>query len=260
MSDTVERVTPGTLSWDEYGEEHMQRYVFFRSLYAGKTVIDAACGTGYGSDFIARNSALRVLGLDVSKEALNFARTNYRSPNTVFKEFDCLKINEAGEKCDLVVSFETIEHLPDPELFIRNVALTLAPGGTFICSTPNKDRLSGAGLFNPFHPSELPWTDFKKIFEKYFDITATYHQSESPAYMRYLELRHLMHQDRARNNAFFFNRLEIWFRKLIGKNFKPIPFFNESLMGQRQGDMVIEHFEKPESWHKTYMIVGTVKK
>ena len=68
----------------------------------------------------------------------------------------------------------------------------LNPGGMFICSTPNKKRLSGAGNINPFHPNELEYSDFKKLFQKYFTVDKEYHQSESINYFRYQELKHLI--------------------------------------------------------------------
>ncbi len=257
---TVERVTPGTESWSEYGEEHIQRYQFFKSHYSGKAVIDAACGTGYGTAFISGCGAAKATGIDISKEAVDFATKHYRQPGLHYREFDCVRINELGEQADLVISFETIEHLSDPEQFLKNVSATLRAGGTFICSTPNKDRLSGAGHFNPFHPSELPWHEFKSLFEKYFTVTGCFHQSETVAYLRYMEIKHLMHQEKARSSAFFLNRIELWLRKITGKNFKPIPFFHARLSDQHRGDLVIEPFEKQENWHKTYIITGTVKK
>jgi SAM-dependent methyltransferase len=257
---TVERVTPGTESWNEYGEEHLQRYHFFKSYYSGRSVIDAACGTGYGTSFIAESGAAKATGIDISKDAVDFASKHFRHSVLHYREFDCNQINEFGHNAELVISFETIEHLHDPEVFIRNVAETLLPGGIFICSTPNKDRLSGAGHFNPFHPSELPWHEFKNLFEKYFTVTGSFHQSETVEYMRYMEIKHLMHQNKARSDAFFFNRIERWLRKITGKKFKPIPFFHSGLSNQHSGDLVIEPFEKPEKWHKTFIIVGTVKK
>jgi len=260
MAETVERVTPGTDSWKEYGEEHIQRYRFFKSFYPGKTVIDAACGTGYGTAFIRSEGAESATGIDISKEAIGFAKKHYQQPGLHYQELDCMRINEVGDSADVVVSFETIEHLNDPALFIKNVSETIKPGGTFICSTPNKDRLSGAGHFNPFHPSELPWNEFRNLFEKYFTVTGTFHQSETVQYMRYMEIKHLMHQDKARSDAFFFNRIERRLRNIIGKKFQPIPFFHSRLSDQHAGDLVIESFEVPQKWHKTYIIAGTVKK
>lgn len=257
--ETIERVIPGTISWKQFGAEHIQRYEFFKSAYSNRAVLDAACGTGYGSHYIAGAGARSVTGIDISDEAIGFARQHYVMPQLNYLKEDCLQVQKLQQKFDLVISFETVEHLSDPELFFRNVASVLNPGGMFICSTPNKDRLSGAGNINPFHHNELAWSDFRQLFEKYFVTDACYQQSESVEYMRYQELKHLMHQASAQSHAFLFNRMESAFRKLLGRPFKPIPFFRDDLDYLYPQDVYIEPLKEAESWHKTYIITGTVK-
>jgi len=259
MEDVVERVTPGTESWDKYGAEHFQRYKFFESYYANKSVLDAACGTGYGSHFIAQSQAKSVLGIDISDEAIAFCNGHYKAANLQYRKFDCSKVNELPEKSELAISFETIEHLHDPEAFIKNMRDALVKGGTFICSTPNKDRSHGAGGHNPYHPSELEWEEFKVIFEKYFSIEAVYHQSETVEYLRIQEVKHLIHQAEARSNAFIWNRLELLVRKMVCKHFKPIPYYHTYLDDQRMEDIRIEPMTKKENWHKTFILVGKAK-
>jgi 2-polyprenyl-3-methyl-5-hydroxy-6-metoxy-1,4-benzoquinol methylase len=259
MEETVERVTPGTESWDLYGSEHMQRYEYFSSFYGGKRVIDAACGTGYGTSYIADQGAVSALGIDISTEAIQFCTAHYRKTNLNYLQADIANLRDSKTSADLVVSFETIEHLADPEKFIRDVSGLLGKDGMFICSTPNKKRLSGAGNINPFHPSELDWEEFKHIFEKYFDIEACYHQSETFEYLRYLEIRHLLHQQESRMNAYVGNRMERAIRKILRRPFKPIPFIHENLVDQQKGDIRIEPLDRPEAWHKTFIIRAKVK-
>ena len=62
MEFTGERVVPGQTDVDLMNE-HLARYGFAESLVAGKRVLDAGCGVGYGSARLAR-SADRVVGLD----------------------------------------------------------------------------------------------------------------------------------------------------------------------------------------------------
>lgn len=259
MSETVERVTPGTTSWDQYGAEHIQRYKFFTEYYRNKSIIDAACGTGYGTHYIINSGATRVIGIDISDEAITFCKSNYVKPSLEYKKLDCLKINELSEKFDVAVSFETIEHLDDPEAFIKNTASVLKPEGIFICSTPNKSRLSGAGNINPYHPNELEWTDFKRIFQKYFSVQNSYHQTETLEYLRIQELKHLMHQNQAATNSLLLNRIELKLRKLFNRNFKPIKFIHTHLDDLHEQDLHIEPLIKDETWHKTFIIVGKLK-
>lgn len=255
--ETVERITPGMESWDSFAEEHLQRYRLFEKSYAGKRILDAACGVGYGSHLIASSGAASVLGIDVADEAVRYAQLHYRENGLSYRKHDCMQLKGLGQTFDLVVSFETIEHLPEPEGFMREVAGVLADGGTFICSTPNKTRLSGAGNINPFHPSELYLQEFLDYFKKYFHVQAVYHQSESVNHFRYLELRHMIHQADRRAQSSLFSRLDSFFRKLIGRPYQYLPFMRTDLLRQYPGDIVMEPMQHEEAWHKTYVIVGT---
>ncbi|MFN5459040.1 MAG: class I SAM-dependent methyltransferase [Bacteroidota bacterium] len=258
--DVVERVVPDTESWDQFGLEHEQRYQFFSSYVKNKKVLDAACGTGYGSSLLhLLGGAKSVLGIDVSPEALDYAK-RYLATHVSFKNHDCMKIDQLNEKFDVVISFETIEHLSQPEEFIFKVCSVLEPGGIFICSTPNKERLSGAGNINPFHPSELSFHEFESAFEKYFNISGIYHQSETVQYSRYLELKHNNSKVGGRSAAYFFNRIENKIRKLLGKDFVYDPYIRKDLENMFEGDMEILPLKKgPLSWHKTFILTGIRK-
>ena len=72
-------------------------------------IIDAACGTGYGSNLLAKK-AKSVLGIDYSKEAILFAKANYQSKNITFKVDNILNFN-FKKKYDAIITLETLEHL-----------------------------------------------------------------------------------------------------------------------------------------------------
>ena len=256
MSETVERVVPGELSWEEFGLEHQQRYEFFNSFYSGKKILDAACGSGYGSFHISNSGASSVLGLDISDESISFAKKKYTNPNLEFRKADCSDLRILNQKFDTIVSFETLEHLNDPHLFIKSASEILNPGGFFICSTPNKMRLSGAGHMNQFHLNELNYTDFYKAMGTSFTIHACYHQTETLSYLRYMELLYKINTQENRLTWYFFQRIENFIRKLIGKTFKKEPFMNPYLKFQYDGDMEIKLLDKNQNWHKTFIIIG----
>src|SRR6187549_3677505 len=119
MGETVERVVPGELSWEQFGLEHQQRYEYYNSFYAGKKVLDAACGSGYGSHHISNSGATSVLGIDISGESIEQAKSRYKNLNLQFRKADCSDLKILNEKFDVIVSFETLEHLNDPRLFIK---------------------------------------------------------------------------------------------------------------------------------------------
>src|SRR6185295_4821465 len=159
---TGERVIPGQVDADLLNE-HLARYAFAARLSRRKQVLDAGCGSGYGSAELARN-ATGVLGIDRSEEAIEFARAAYPAPNLRFEVGDCAGLPVPDASIDLVVAFEVIEHLEDWRGFLREVRRTLAPAGQFIVSTPNKlyysESRKSAGP-NPFHVHEFEFEEFR---------------------------------------------------------------------------------------------------
>src|SRR5207247_5635304 len=132
-------------------ERHLAAYRFARERAEGRSVLDAGCGEGYGAALLA-SVARRVLGVDRS-EATAVAAARHQAPGLEFRAFDLERLAALGERFELVVSFQVIEHLPDPRGFLRALAACAAPGGEIIVTTPN--RLMSVSE-NPYHLRE--WT------------------------------------------------------------------------------------------------------
>ncbi|HVN06753.1 MAG TPA: methyltransferase domain-containing protein [Bryobacteraceae bacterium] len=159
---TGERVIPGQVDTDLLNE-HLARYAFAARLARGKRVLDAGCGTGYGSAELMK-AALSVVGVDIAAEAVDYAREHYRLPNLLFERATCAALPHKDASFDLVVAFEMIEHLADWRAFLSEVRRVLAPTGQFIVSTPNKLYYSesrGASGANPFHLHEFEFAEFR---------------------------------------------------------------------------------------------------
>src|SRR5215472_2422998 len=99
---TGERVIPGQVDPDLMNE-HLARYAFAARLARGKRVLDAGCGTGYGSGELAKTAA-SVLGVDQSNDAAVFARENYRLPNLHFTQGSVVALPFSDASFDLVVA------------------------------------------------------------------------------------------------------------------------------------------------------------
>ncbi|MCH8275147.1 MAG: glycosyltransferase [Armatimonadetes bacterium] len=145
--------------------QHWQRYVYFRPWYGGRNVVDAACGEGYGANY-ASVLAKSVIGYDTCRETLACAKGNY--PHVKFVETDVCGADYS--QADLVVSFETIEHLKDPRVFLR--ALSQCPG-TVVISTPNRALVSpgngpGEKPLNKFHTVEWTPSEFEGLIREHF--------------------------------------------------------------------------------------------
>jgi SAM-dependent methyltransferase len=118
-------------------EEHFERYKFAATYAAGKRVLDIACGVGYGSKILAEAGALSVLGCDILQDNIAYAMHNYKGNNIDFKVKDATKPILEG-KFDLIVSFETIEHVDDFSSALINLYDALKAAGELIISSPNR--------------------------------------------------------------------------------------------------------------------------
>ncbi|MEM1330742.1 MAG: glycoside hydrolase family 99-like domain-containing protein [Planctomycetota bacterium] len=148
--------------------EHHHRYLFAAQFCAGKRVLDIASGEGFGAALMSRE-ADRVIGMDASEEAVAFARREYGGPRVSFEVGRCESIPLPEDSIDVVVSFETIEHIAEQERFLDEVRRVLAPGGLFICSTPDRDVYSEHESDNPYHLRELTREEFEGLLGARFE-------------------------------------------------------------------------------------------
>ena len=172
---TGERFIPGAQG--EIWMEHWHRYHFVAPLAAGKRVLDVACGEGYGSALLARHAA-RTTGVDISEAAIAHARKAYGgTANLAFVAAPCTKLPLADASVDVVVSFETIEHIQEQEEFLDEIARVLAPDGVLVLSCPNKREYTDRrGYTNEFHVKELYREELAALLARRFPETAWFGQ------------------------------------------------------------------------------------
>ncbi len=175
LTFTGERFHP-----DRSGEmwfEHWHRYHAIAPFVKGKRVLDIASGEGYGSVHLA-NYASHVTGVDISTEAIHHARTAYvDTANVNFIEGSCTAIPLGDGSVDVVVSFETLEHIFEHDAFMLEVKRVLTPTGLVIISTPNKAEYSDArGFQNEYHVKELYLTEFETLLAPYFTCAKLFGQ------------------------------------------------------------------------------------
>ncbi|MCC7178051.1 MAG: class I SAM-dependent methyltransferase [Acidobacteria bacterium] len=148
--------------------EHLARYAFAAEFCAGRRVLDVACGEGYGSALLARAGARAVVGVDVAAEAIASADARFAAPGVrylVGDATDLPAVLEGEAPFDLVVSFETIEHVPDVERFLDGIRAVLAPDGIVIISAPNEPDPAGQGSANPYHRRAFSFDRFREVTE-----------------------------------------------------------------------------------------------
>ena len=160
MEYTGERMVPELTEFDTFWE-HIYRYRFASRFVMGRRVLDIACGEGYGAHALSRAGAVSVIGVDVSDEACRHARLKYGLDARCGNAMD---IPLPTGSVDVVVSFETIEHVPQPERFLAECRRVLAPEGTLVVSTPNKAVHAESGHQNPYHCKEMTEEEFAQRY------------------------------------------------------------------------------------------------
>ena len=151
--------------------EHWHRYFYATHFVEGKDVLDIASGEGYGTNLLAQ-TARSVTGVDISEEAVSFATNTYKRDNLQFLRGSLDSIPIVGKKkFDVVVSFETIEHVnaTAQKKFLSETKRLLRDEGVFIVSTPNKLLYSDIPHYkNEFHVKEFYQKEFIDFLKKYF--------------------------------------------------------------------------------------------
>jgi SAM-dependent methyltransferase len=140
---------------------HLKRYEFAKRFCAGADVLDAGCGVGYGAAYLAAGAAT-VIGVDVSAEAIAYARAHYGGQQTSFEVMDVTALQFAEGSFDVVCSFETLEHLRDAPAAVREAARVLRAEGVYVVSTPRVEGTCSSPA-NPFHAVEYAPADFSAL-------------------------------------------------------------------------------------------------
>jgi SAM-dependent methyltransferase len=151
---TGERTTPGLAEENYWFRRHELVYERLADRCAGRDVLEAGCGEGYGADLIA-DVAHQVIGLDYDESAVAHVKARY--PRVQMRHGNLAELPLADGAVDVVVNFQVIEHLWDQAQFVTECFRVLRPGGVLLMSTPNRITFSPGRdtPVNPFHTREL---------------------------------------------------------------------------------------------------------
>jgi SAM-dependent methyltransferase len=186
---TGERTIPGLDTENYWFRRHEVVYQWLAPRCAGRDVLEAGCGEGYGADLIAR-VARRVIALDYDDTAVAHVRARYPRVQAMKGNLAELPLPDAS--VDVVVNLQVIEHLWDQAQFIAECARVLRPSGLLVVSTPNRVTFSPGRdtPLNPFHTRELNADELRALLgEGGFTVDGVYGVFHGPA-LRAMDARH----------------------------------------------------------------------
>ena len=164
-AETLERIVP--LELDKLGatgratyDLHLQRYVFASRHLRGSTVLDIACGVGYGTRSLIDKcpNLSQAHGVDISASAIAYAQKNYQVPRIQYFCEDANRFRGLGVY-DTIVSLETVEHVSKPQVFLAHLTGLLRPGGVLIASVPTTPSMDG----NPHHRTDFTEKSIRRL-------------------------------------------------------------------------------------------------
>lgn len=133
------------------------------------TVLDCACGPGYGARILAPKAA-KIIAADLDLKTVRNAASGKYFDNITFQTADVTALEFAENSFDAVTSFETVEHV-DPGLYFKEMLRVIKPGGLLILSTPQNSM--GQVPVNSQHLREFSLEEITTLCADKFEIVKT---------------------------------------------------------------------------------------
>jgi 2-polyprenyl-3-methyl-5-hydroxy-6-metoxy-1,4-benzoquinol methylase len=153
---------------------HRARYEFAKTYVEERKVADIACGLGYGSRILKDSGASTVIGIDLCEQAVAYAQSQHSRDGVTFAVSDATRVPLPDSSVDVIISFETIEHVPNTPDLLAEFVRVLRREGLLIISSPNDWGLTDHHCHT--------WTPFEFMTETaaFFHVESVWEQSSNP--------------------------------------------------------------------------------
>jgi ubiquinone/menaquinone biosynthesis C-methylase UbiE len=180
---SIERTPSENSAEKPMRERQMAAYHKALEYVQGRRVLEIGCGEGIGASILATKAA-SVVAIDYSEEALRTAQARYGGRNIEFALMKVPPIDFEDESFDVVISFQMIEHLEEPQGLITEIKRILRSEGAALLATVNKDEMLSN---NPYHVHEFTALEFEEFVRKHFVSAELYGVFGDDLFMRYWE-------------------------------------------------------------------------
>ena len=154
--------------------DHVARYEWAASIIGtGRSVLDFACGIGYGAKILA-DAGNSVVAIDREPSAIEYGYEHFSSGSMSLLVGTLADFVPPMRNFDVAVSFETIEHLEDP---VSALKLLRQSAGRLIASVPNEERFPYQG--QKFHHRHYTRQEFSDLLaEAGWRVTGWFGQAD----------------------------------------------------------------------------------
>lgn len=236
--------------------DHLSRYIFVQNfLNRGERILEVGCGVGYGLRKLSNAVPTTSIGIDVSREAVLFAKKSGSFQNCLeFAVMDGSNLGFRDNTFDAVFSLEVVEHVMDYQKFIQESSRVLKLGGTYVISTPNRNY-SRRFIQCPFHTREFTRDELLLILNILFKEVQIYGKKVKSS-------RFLMEQERlSRKTKSQFLRFGLRYFPFARFLTKHLPrYIKKRVTGYPQINLTLNDFEIVSEIENASNLVGVAKK
>jgi SAM-dependent methyltransferase len=157
---TGERVVTSSGGFNPTWQRHVAAYALSEPFLGPGRVVDVGCGVGHSYELLAPRATV---GVDVDPGALEG-----QARETVAADMRALPFPPGSFQGAIAV--HSIEHVPDPERALAEIARVLAPGGTAVLVTPNRLTFARPDeIIDPYHYVEYDEEQLAELCRRCFD-------------------------------------------------------------------------------------------